>query len=125
MKDSALSLISRECTFLTIWNPRFKLWLLPGGLREESDLTIFDAQRRELKEETGLETLEAISLHSAAFEDPNRGSHVHIFGVFAEGKMPVERWMRHGEFIWQLKENHEGLYKFYRTAFFKLYGETW
>lgn len=107
MNHAAVSFVERDGKVLAVWNRRYKGWSMPGGKVEEGE-TIAHAQVRELREETGLETTEAIELYegmSMTSLDPERGRQVHVFKVLAAGDAyaaesdcPVE-WMTINEFL--------------------------
>lgn len=77
---------------LVVWHKRLKRWLQPGGHCEPSDQTVFEASRRECREETGLTELRPISpqpidwdLHWIPESDRSAG-HWHLdvrFGFIA------------------------------------------
>ena len=88
MKESAVSLITQlDGRVLAVWNKNRSGWVLPGGKLEPGENPA-TAQRRELREETGLETLFAVEVFAApSCTDPDR--LVHVFMVAAKG-MPAE-----------------------------------
>ncbi|MFI4971171.1 MAG: NUDIX hydrolase [Hyphomicrobiales bacterium] len=106
-KAAAVSLIERGDEVLVVWNRRYNGWTLPGGLCEEGEAWA-DAQKRELREETSLETASAELIYSALTEreiDPHRGSVVYVFRVVATGQprdmehgCPVA-WMKRADFL--------------------------
>ena len=121
-RRAAVSLVERvsDGRILCVWNRRYRGWTLPGGMVEDGE-TPEAAQRRELLEETGLETVSAQELlvrervgNSGA---PDRAKLVHVFRVTANGQpKPVEGnpvvWLTREEFV---EESPFGT--FYRTAF--------
>jgi 8-oxo-dGTP pyrophosphatase MutT (NUDIX family) len=57
---AAVSLIERyDGMILCVWNKRYQGWSLPGGMMEPTDADLSAAQRRELLEETSLQTSQA------------------------------------------------------------------
>jgi len=56
-KAAAVSLIEQDGRLLCVWNRRYEGWSLPGGMVEPGE-SPRQAQERELREETGLATLE-------------------------------------------------------------------
>ena len=50
---SGMVLAPNECAILIVHHRRLERWLLPGGHVEASDVSIVDAARREVIEETG------------------------------------------------------------------------
>lgn len=78
--QAALSLILRDGRILCVWNRRYNGWGLPGGKVEEGE-TVEDAQRRELLEETGLETRLAEKIYAAPTVSSDSGRQVYVFAV--------------------------------------------
>lgn len=103
---AALSLIPRsDGRLLAVWNRRLYGWGLPGGLVEPGE-TEAQAQERELREETGLETKGRMSLYRGSPE-PAVGfaTVIHIYLVTAIGQAravepaaPVA-WLTREEFL--------------------------
>lgn len=102
---SALALIERDGKILTVYNPRHKGFGLPGGMFEPEDVELSSTQRRELLEETGLETVSAVKIYVGDHQGA-RSSEVHIFRVVAKGE-PVPKeghpilWQSLSDFIAQ------------------------
>lgn len=84
-RRSAISIVPNlDRRVLAVWNRRFSCWSLPGGKAEEGE-TVEAAQRRELLEETSLETMLAAPLYQApSAADAERA--VHVFLVHAAGE---------------------------------------
>ena len=89
-KAAAVSLIEQDGRLLCVWNRRYEGWSLPGGMVEPGE-SPRQAQERELREETGLATLE----RTLVFKGPHgvatpaskgRASSVYVFRVRAEGQ---------------------------------------
>lgn len=85
MRNAAVSYVERgDGRILCVWNSRYGGWTLPGGKVEE-DEEIWQAQRRELYEETGLTTYRASPLYTAetCVKDAprDRGRLVYVFRV--------------------------------------------
>ena len=98
---AAVSLIERsDGRILCVWNRRYLGWSLPGGKVEPGE-TNGQAQERELKEETGLETLSRKSL----YRGPHNGATVHVFLITTRGQPRVMEkgcpvaWLSREEFL--------------------------
>ena len=71
--------------FLLIYHRRLERWLQPGGHVEPEDASVFEAARREAREETGVEDLVApfgdvvldVDVHPIPAR-PRRPAHVHF-----------------------------------------------
>lgn len=121
MNKAAVSYIENaEGKILAVFNRRAKGFSMPGGKVEPNE-DIFEAQARELKEETGLVTISAEEVYqgpTATVTDESRGRWVHLFRVQAEGNpeeieegCPVQ-WMTREEFL-----EVSPFAEFYREAF--------
>lgn len=53
-----------EDKFLVLYHKDLKMYLYPGGHIDKGDKTLFDASKRELKEETGLKNLETLLINN-------------------------------------------------------------
>lgn len=114
VRHAAVSMIERpDGKLLCVWNRRYNGWSLPGGMVEEGE-TVLAAQSRELAEETGLTTLNAVpvfegehGLKAETAARAGRASVVHVFRVEAKGLAremedgcPIT-WLSREEFVTQ------------------------
>jgi ADP-ribose pyrophosphatase YjhB (NUDIX family) len=88
MNQAALSYIERlDGHILCVWNKRYNGWALPGGKVEEGESPAA-TQERELREETGLETISSELLYEHEHDSlgPAGGKrHVYVFRVKPAG----------------------------------------
>jgi len=87
VRRAAVSYIERsDGRILCVWNRRSGGWSLPGGMVEDGE-TIEQAQERELREETGLETEYREPMFDGPVEgnEEGRASQCHVFAVCAHG----------------------------------------
>jgi ADP-ribose pyrophosphatase YjhB (NUDIX family) len=112
-RQAAVSVVTDGASrLLCVWNLRYGGWSLPGGMVEPGEHP-FQAQQRELREETGLETVRAKLVFCGAHgikaspgkERPGRASIVNVFLVEARGEprmveegCPVA-WLSVGDFL--------------------------
>ncbi len=54
----------KEDKFLVLYHKDLKMYLCPGGHVDKEDATLYDASKRELKEETGLENLKVLLINN-------------------------------------------------------------
>jgi ADP-ribose pyrophosphatase YjhB (NUDIX family) len=104
-RAAAVSLVENDQgDLLLVWNRRYSGWTLPGGLVEDGEVPI-DAQARELREETSLETSSSSLVYSAPTErviGDHRANVVYVFRVAATGEA---REMEHGcPIMWASRE---------------------
>jgi len=110
-KFAAVSYVERaDGKILCVWNKRYGCWTMPGGLVEDGERNE-DAQARELREETGLETVSRDIIHIAKAEvhigsaSKDRGNVIFVYRVIADGEpreceegCPVT-WLTREEFL--------------------------
>lgn len=118
IRRAAVSLVIDEgdgqepARVLCVWNLRYKMWTLPGGMVEDGE-SADAAQRRELEEETGILTQSARPVfqgpHGLESTRPGRAAEVCLFVVEAIGEprqiedgCPI-RWMTVVDFVKQSK----------------------
>lgn len=81
-KKAAVSLILRgRSEVLCVWNRRYGGWAFPGGLVEPGEAPE-QAQRRELKEETGLSTASATLVHEGPHGLPHKPGRASIVCLY-------------------------------------------
>lgn len=109
-----------EKKLLCVWNRRYAGWSLPGGMVEDGE-TAAEAQARELREETGMRTVEATVVYEGEHglpPKPGRASRVVIFRVRGYG-VAIER-EKGCPIIWMTREKFLELSpfaEFYKKAF--------
>jgi 8-oxo-dGTP pyrophosphatase MutT (NUDIX family) len=109
-KYAVLNLIEKPDTglILTVYNKRYQAYTLPGG-KMEGEETVEECAARELREETGLETISARRIYDSGLQDDplNRATYIHIvrpevtgtISEMEEGCPP--KWMSRYEFAMQ------------------------
>jgi ADP-ribose pyrophosphatase YjhB (NUDIX family) len=90
VKCAAVSLVELDGRMLCVWNRRYGGWSLPGGMVEPGE-TIEAGQERELKEETGLQTIARTLVFDGEHgietaHERGRASRVYLFRVVAHGE---------------------------------------
>lgn len=91
VKYAAVSLVERDDRrILCVWNRRYGGWAMPGGMVEPGE-TAEDTQRRELREEAGVETVMAERVFEGehgirAAEDHDRARRIVLFRVTIQGE---------------------------------------
>jgi len=109
-KCAAVSLVEGpDDRILCVWNTRYGGWAMPGGMVETGE-TAEEAQRRELREEVGVETVSAERVYEGehgiqAAENRDRARRIVLFRVAVEGEprqtepgCPVA-WKTRAEFL--------------------------
>lgn len=84
MKRAAVSLVRRGGKYLAVWSQSLKGWTLPGGKIEPGE-TLFGANARELREETGLEVLRQKLVYQAP-SSLDAAVQVSVMEVLAAGE---------------------------------------
>jgi 8-oxo-dGTP pyrophosphatase MutT (NUDIX family) len=124
-KIAAVAYVERaDGKVLCVWNKRYGCWGFPGG-RVEAGESIEEALRRELREETGVELVEATHIHTGPHGlpvvDPTRASDVAFYRVkiFCEPREMEEgcavTWLTQEEFL-----KWSSFAAFYKTVFEKM-----
>jgi len=119
---AAISFIPRsDGKLLCVWNRRLFGWSLPGGLVQPGESEA-QAQERELREETGLETGQRMSLYRGPTSlKVGRANLIHIYLVSAVGQpqamepgCPIE-WLSREDYL-----NESPYAAFYEKLFAKI-----
>jgi ADP-ribose pyrophosphatase YjhB (NUDIX family) len=90
-KKAAVSLVERDDgRMLCVWNQRYNGWSLPGGMVEPNE-SVEAGQERELKEETGLQTIARTLVFDGEHgiktaHARGRASRVYLFRIVAHGE---------------------------------------
>ena len=111
-RSAAVCLVERAGRMLCVWNRRYHGWMMPGGMKEPTDVDLVATAIRELEEESGLKAAPGLELVYEAPADPSmvhpgRATQVSVFRVTVHPTAMAEErehgcpiaWLTREEFL--------------------------